>query len=405
MEGEMVQTFAPEQRLRGLIQARRPGWSLQQPFYTSEEVLRHDLDRVFRRYWLFGGFSLQLPHPGDYITMEIDQESIVIIRGDDGQARALYNVCRHRGSHLCTEPSGHVKKLVCPYHQWVYERDGRLAAARLMPDDFDRSAFGLHTAHLREVEGLIFVCLADEPPSFAAAERAYAPYLKPYALTRTKIAHYERYPLQANWKLLTENFRECYHCGSGHPEYCRAMIGASLTEPREAARAVREERMASWKAQGLPTEAVHFSPERWYHVSRYPFRPGFVTQSLDGRPVGLLLGELPGWDAGTWAIVNYPGFWLESGPDVVWCMRATPVTPTLTWLDQWWLVREDAAAGKDYDVERVTAFWHATGGQDWKLCEANQAGINSRRYAPGPYAPSESEVEVFIQWYLRSLAE
>jgi len=186
----MAPTVAPELDLRGLIDARRPGWSLEQPFYTSAAVLRYDLDRVFRRYWLFGGFSLQLPRPGDYVTMEIDNESIVIIRGDDGQARALYNVCRHRGSHLCTEASGHVKKLVCPYHQWVYERDGRLAAARLMPEEFDRSAFGLHAAHLREVEGLIFVSLADEPPSFDAAERAYAPYLKPYALARTKIAHH-----------------------------------------------------------------------------------------------------------------------------------------------------------------------------------------------------------------------
>ena len=102
-------------------------------------------------------------------------------------------------------------------------------------------------------------------------------------------------------------------------------------------------------------------------MTRYPFRPGFVTQSLDGQPVGLLLGDLPGWDVGTWALVNMPGFWLEAGPDVVWCMRATPVAPALTMLDLWWLVHADAVEGQDYDVERVTGFWHATGGQDGRV--------------------------------------
>jgi Rieske 2Fe-2S family protein len=392
-------------QLRALIQERRPGWSLAQPFYTGEEIFRLDLDRVFRRHWLFAGFSNQIPAPGDYVTVEIDGESIVVIRDDDGQANALFNVCRHRGSHLCTEPSGHVKKLVCPYHQWVYERDGALAAARMMPADFDRSAFGLHRAHLREVGGLIFLCLADDAPDFDPAERDYLPYLTPYALTRTKICHHERRDLHANWKLLVENSRECYHCGYGHPEYCRAVIGSSGTDSHEQVRAVREERSANWQRLGLETRVVDFTAERWHHATRYPYRPGFVTESLDGKPVGPLLGDLPDWDTGVFAIVQYPGFWLEAGPDVVWCMRATPVAPTRTLLDLWWLVREDAVEGVDYEVERVTGFWRTTGNQDWKLCEDNQAGILSRRYEPGPYAPAEGAVDLFIQWYLRQIAE
>jgi len=391
-------------RIDDLIAARRAGWSLDQPFYTDPAVFERDLERVFRRYWLFAGHSAQIPHPGDYFTYAIGDDSVIVLRGDDGQARALYNTCRHRGSAICTEPSGHVKKLVCPYHQWVYERDGALAAARFMPEDFDKSGFGLHRAPLREVEGLIFLSLADDPPDFDPVEQDYRPYLKPYGLTRAKICHRARYNLRTNWKLITENFRECYHCGGGHPEYCRAVIGASMKDSPEEMQAVWKERTEHWQRLGLETRAVHFTPDTWHHVTRYPFRPGFVSESLDGKPVAPLMGDLTDRDAGVFAIVQYPNFWLEASSDYCWTMRTTPLAPTRTLVDLAWLVREDAVEGVDYEVERVIAFWKATGEQDWKLCEDNQAGVHSSRYRPGPYAPCESGVETFIQWYLKQMA-
>lgn len=388
-----------------LIAVRQPGWSLAQPFYTDPAILDLDMARIFRRYWLFVGHSVQIPKPGDYFLYEIGGDSIIVIRGDDGQARALHNTCRHRGSLVCLEPSGHVKKFVCPYHQWVYERDGALASARFMPEDFDRSGFGLHRAHLREVEGLLFISLADDPPDFDPVERDYRPYLKPYGLTRAKICHTARYDLKTNWKLITENFRECYHCGGGHPEYCRAVIGASMRDSPEEIQAVWEDRRRHWQRLGLPTEPVRFTPDIWHHVSRYPFRPGWVSESLDGQPVAPLLGDLTDRDAGVFAIVQYPNFWLEASSDYCWTMRTTPLEPTRTRVDLAWLVREDAVEGVDYEVERVVAFWKATGEQDWQLCENNQAGVNSSRYQPGPYAPCESGVETFLLWYLRQLAE
>src|SRR5436190_1957262 len=124
--------------LKQLIARRRPGWSLEKPFYSDPGIFAADLERVFRRNWLFAGHTNRIPRPGDYFTHEFGGDPLVFIRGDDGEVRGLFNMCRHRGSRICLEAAGHVRTLVCPYHQWTYEKDGKLAAALSMPDDFDR---------------------------------------------------------------------------------------------------------------------------------------------------------------------------------------------------------------------------------------------------------------------------
>jgi Rieske 2Fe-2S family protein len=388
---------------KALLASRRPGWSLPQPFYTDEGVLRLDMEKIWRRYWLYVGHTSQITQPGDYFTYTLGSDSLLIIRDDSGQINALFNVCRHRGSLLCSEASGQVKKLVCPYHQWVYERDGALSSAKQMPDDFDKSQFGLHRAHVQVLEGLIFICLAANPPDFAPTARDYLAHLRPYELERTKVCFSKRYEVKANWKLITENFRECYHCPVGHPEYCRIVFGQGLPQTISRGEHVAE-RMQHYQRLGLETADVQFTPDIWYHCSRYPFAPGFTTQSLDGQPVAPLLGRLTDRDAGIFAIVQYPNFWLEASSDHVWIMRMTPLSATASEIALSWLVREEAVEGVDYQVERVRGFWSTTGEQDWKLCEDNQAGILSSRYEPGPYAPEESEVEKFVLWYLKQLA-
>src|SRR2546423_1682074 len=124
-----------------LLARRRPGWSLEQPFYTDPDIFALDLERVFRRNWLFAGHASRIPRPGDYFTHEFANDSLILIRGDDGQVHALFNMCRHRGSRICLDNSVTARKLVCPYHQRDYDNDGSLLSAKEMPDDFDRSAF------------------------------------------------------------------------------------------------------------------------------------------------------------------------------------------------------------------------------------------------------------------------
>ena len=135
-----------------LIAQCRPGWSLPAPFAADENDLSADIEQIWRRGWLFAGHTCEIPNPGDYFTVEVDTDSIIIIRGDDGAINGLYNVCRHRGSVLCKESAGHVGKIVCPYHQWVYARDGKLLSCRGMQEDLDRSQFGLHAVTLHGVK-------------------------------------------------------------------------------------------------------------------------------------------------------------------------------------------------------------------------------------------------------------
>src|SRR5262249_7746040 len=138
---------SPSHSIDALVAGCRKGWSLRREFYCDEAVYQLEIDRIWRQGWLFAGHSCQIPEPGDYFTLDLDTDSIVLIRADDGFVRALHNVCRHRGSLLVSEPCGHLRRFVCPYHQWVYDRDGALLACRGMHEDLDRSQFGLLPAH------------------------------------------------------------------------------------------------------------------------------------------------------------------------------------------------------------------------------------------------------------------
>lgn len=392
--------------LEDLIASQRAGWSLDRVFYTDEELHERDVERVFMKSWLYAGHVSQIPKPGDYFLYPITGESLIVIRGEDLRVRALFNVCRHRGSAICTEPRGHTTRLVCPYHQWAYRTDGTLAAARLMPE-IRKEDFGLARAEVRVCEGLIFVRLSDGPHGFEGFEREIGARLRVYDLERARVAHEVSYEVRANWKLVLENSRECYHCGKGHPQYCRAVAFAAAVDSEGAAEEDRKrsaEREPRLKEMGIVTEPVPYFAGSWYHSRRFSLREGFVTESLDGRSVAPLLGSLQERDIGGMAVVLLPNLLLEASSDYVMALRFTAASPLTTHAHVQWLVRGDAVEGRDYDLERLTAFWKLTCEQDWKLCEDNQAGVRSRRYQPGPYAPDEKGVRHFIQWYLSRLS-
>jgi Rieske 2Fe-2S family protein len=390
-----------------LLATRRPNMSLEQPFYTDQNVFDRDMEKIFMRYWLFAGHISRIPRPGDYFLFEIGNDCVIVIRVSDQEVAAFHNVCRHRGSVILKAPEGRANSLVCPYHHWVYKRDGTLAAARHMPDDFDKTGFGLTPVHLRVVEGLIFLCLAQDPPSFDPFAKDLAPRLQPYGLARTKICHTYRYTARSNWKLLAENSRECNHCPPAHPEYCRIVASANIDSPKvlEEDTAFAAECEARWAKIGLECRTIPFLADTWHLAAMMIFRKGFVSQSLDGQPVAPLLGSLPERLAGALAVVIYPTFWFEASSDYAMIQRFLPVSPTQTEIEMIWLVHEDAQEGVDYQVERVTAFWKATADQDRTICEDNQAGVNSSAYQPGPYAAVESEVEKFVCWYLSQVAD
>lgn len=401
-----------------MIARHKAGFSLEREFYSNESIYRADVERIWRRGWLFAAHTCEIPQAGDYVTMEVDTDSILIIRGEDGSVRALHNVCRHRGSLICTEAAGRVTRLVCPYHQWTYDRRGALIACRGMPEDFDKSSHGLQPVPTREIEGLIYLSLADEPPVFDAAHALLAGFAKPQGFTRAKVAKIVDYSVRANWKLVWENNRECFHCNVNHPQYIRANFdhyNADDTSPRvqkeiEAAVCRSEEK---WAAAGLAathkqTGMTPFPDAEnniWFSANRTPLVEGYVSETLNGQQVAPLMGDYPDPDVGTLRIRTLPNFWNHSSCDHAVSTRLLPSGPQLTQIRVTWLVHQDALEGKSYQLEKLLPFWQLTSEQDWEICERQQRGVNSSAYAPGPYSPfKEYNVESFVKWYLKMLA-
>ena len=157
--------------LETLLDSYRSGFSLDQQFYTDVGIFEQEWEYIWKKYWLFAGTTAEIPKAGDFFTYQLGKDSVIIIRGNGGEVYAHHNTCRHRGSLICLEASGHAAKLVCPYHQWVYDKDGSLLKARLMPEGFDTSSYGLHPVQVRVANGFIFVSLSDNPPDFSRFSR------------------------------------------------------------------------------------------------------------------------------------------------------------------------------------------------------------------------------------------
>jgi len=386
-----------------------PGYSLPAEYYLDPDVFALDLEQVFATTWLLVGAVAELPNAGDTLAWSVGRDSVLLTRDESGQISAHHNVCRHRGSRLRPDGGGSVRAVVCPYHQWTYGLDGALLAAPHMGTDFVRGKFGLQPVHLREMCGLLFVCFGEVAPPFDDALAAVAPQLGPHRLDHTKVAARCHYTVAANWKMLVENNRECYHCRINHPEFCQSNydVGGSGDTRRSAAYAATlAEHQQRWRALGLDAREVSFEGGGWFRVARLPLREGYLTESLSGRLVAPVLGDLMGTDVGSLRFITLPNSWSHANADYAMTTRLTPRRADCTDVDVTFLVRDDAVEGEDYDVDELTAVWIATSEQDWALCEQNYAGVQSRGYLPGPLSPvTEGSVAAFHQWYARSLAE
>lgn len=405
------------QQIGAYVTAHQPGFGLTRPFYHEDLIYQADLEAIWRRGWLFAGHTCEIPRPGDYFLYAIDTDSVIILRGDDGEIRAFYNVCRHRGSVICVQPAGNVKRFICPYHQWTYGRDGRLITFRGMQAGVDKAAYGLHPVHTREVEGLIFISLAEQPLDFEKVHQELAPVLRPQGLPRAKVAKIIDYDIFANWKLVWENNRECYHCNVSHPQYIKANFdhyNADDTTQYVAQKisAVTRRSKAKWAALNLQVtrEETGMTPfpdpenDIWYAANRTALVDGYVSESMDGKQVAPLMGDYQDADVGTMRVRTLPNFWNHSSCDHGVTVRLTPGGKYLTRARIYWLVDEKAEEGRDYQLEKLLPFWKLTGEQDWEICKNQQLGVNSRAYVPGPLSEyKEYNLDNFLRWYLRWL--
>lgn len=386
-----------------LLRSRRQGFSLQQPFYIDPDFHRLDLELIWYRDWLFVGHDCEVSKPGSFLTVQVGDYPVVVVRGRNGQLRAFHNSCRHRGSRVCTAEKGTAARLVCPYHQWTYDLDGSLIFARQMAEGFNRDEFGLKPVACESVAGYVFVCLAKEPADFAPFRALMEPYFEPHRLAEAKVAHASTIIEKGNWKLIWENNRECYHCAGNHPELCKTFPEApTVTGIADAEN--DPEMLAHWthcETAGLPSR-FRIDDRGQYRATRVPLLRDAVSYTTTGkRAVARSLSDGVASDRiGTLLLYHYPTTWNHVLGDHAITFRVLPISATETAVTTKWLVHRDAVEGVDYDLETLTHVWTETNDEDRRIVEENAFGIRSPAYEPGPYSElHEGGVIQFVDWY------
>lgn len=407
------------ERVQDLVARRTAGLSLEAPFYTDQDFFDADMKAIFARHWLFVAVDAEIPEAGDTTTVDFGPYSVIVLRDDDEEVRAFHNVCRHRGARLLDPGRAEVGNLVCPYHKWTYNLEGELMHAPSQAPDFDKSCFSLRSVHARSVAGLIFICLADEPPlDFDEVAATIEPYFLPHALKGAKVAHRTDLVENGNWKLVLENNRECYHC-DGHPELIAAYfpvfgldgdedVPPNLRTTYERYRKALAEMHEIYDRLGLPYEHIREVDTRTtgFRVQRDALDGAGESYTSDGTAACTkTLGDLPEKRLGYLSMHMQPNSWFHVVGDHAVTFSALPISPDKTLVRTTWLVHPDAEEGPDYDIGSLTKIWTATNDQDAALVARGQQGVTNPAYVPGPYAPSEHQVEAFVNWYVNRLEE
>jgi phenylpropionate dioxygenase-like ring-hydroxylating dioxygenase large terminal subunit len=406
-------TDAQTETMRRLIADVKIGYSFDQDFYVSDTVFKADMEHVISRKWIVAGHVSRIPNKGDYFLFKIGAEQIIVIRENEESVRAFFNVCRHRGSTICAAESGNAPRLVCPYHAWTFGLDGKLLAARLMPEDFNKAENSLFACHVRVFHGLIFINLSeDEPDDFDATFGDMGPILAYQGIDTARIAYAGSYPTTANWKLVVENFFECYHCVPSHPEFCSmhaaetlVAVGAGPSSGPAGAIADFTPKLRAWEeraaALGRPVGSIDETPDSSHLrlLMQRMNKEGWSSETQDGTAPAPLMGNRTAPDGGRMHLSFSPFSQIVADDHFAILFQFTPRGALETDVEMIWLVKGDATEDQ-VDIDKMTWGYHATTTQDKVITENNQAGIMSSRYRPGRYSDQEGSVMKFQKWYL-----
>ena len=349
-------------------------------YYADQSIYDIETESIFLKRWLYAGRASTIREPGQYFLLEVDTECVIVLRDGDGCVRAFHNVCRHRGTRLCVDPTGQFSKSIqCPYHAWTYALDGSLIGAPHMGEveNFDRADFPLHPVAVAEWGGGVFVSLDSHAAPF---ETAFAPMIgkfQRWELERLGVAHQIVYEVATNWKLVFQNYSECYHCPSLHPVLNR------LTPYRDSRNDLEEGPFL-----GGPMQMAD----------------GNESMTMTGGRCAAPFGGLSSEDRGlVYYYTVFPNMLLSLFPDYVLIHRLERLAPNRTRIVCDWLYHETAMQQPDFDPSGAIEFWNMTNNQDWAVSELSQRGISSRAYRPGPYSNLESMLAAWDREYLRSL--
>ena len=394
-------------------QLDKQGFAIDPYFYRSHVTYEAELEHIIFKSWLYAGHISQIAKNGDYFLFDIGEDSIIISRDNNGQIDAMHNICRLRDARVCEAPSGNRKAFICPYHGWAYGNDGHLKSAREMDqlEGFKCEDYALKKVRFVVFQGMIFINCDPDAADFVAPLENISRQLGAYDLENAKIAERKTYRINANWKLVLENYLECYHCSSSHRQYAKLH---TLEAPSEKVKPINQ---AMW-ARAEELTGVPGIADEYYgyyndaaafgacsYTSRYALYEGFKTGSRDGEPVAPLMGNMQGYDGGAGDFQMGPLTFMLNYPDHCVLYRFIPRSLTETDMELVWYVNGDAVEGTDYDAEKVAWLWHHTSLEDEYIIMRNSEGVNSRFFEPGPYHPEyESTLMEFISWYLKTLS-
>jgi Rieske 2Fe-2S family protein len=348
--------------------------------YHSREVFELEKERIFIRGWYCVGREEQLPQPGDFLTVEVADEAVMLMRGHDGTVRAFANVCRHRGTKLLEEPAGHLKSntVVCPYHAWAYSTEGRLVGTpNVQPaDGLDRDAYGLHPIALESWDGFLFLNLgAGASPLHEGLEKdpdeplAY----QRYRLDELRIGRSVTYEVEANWKIILDNYNECLHCPTVHPELVKIVP--------------------------LYRRGIVMDPNRT--DGGVSLDEGLYTFTLDGTSTLPQLPNLEEIDRRTYyGYAVFPNLMVNLFSTGAMAYTLLPRSPSHTTVVSDYLFRPETIDADGFDPSDVVDFLDLVSRQDWVVCERAQRGITSRFFDRGVYPPQDALLHRFAERYL-----
>jgi glycine betaine catabolism A len=340
--------------------------------YHSDEVLAWEREHFFAPSWVCAGRADELAEPGSQRAVEAGGTGILLIRGEDNQLRGFHNTCRHRGHELLVCGATTQRKVVqCPYHRWTYGLDGTFRGGPTMAlqPGFDKSDpdHSLRGAAVREWHGWVFVNASGDAPDFDTYVGNLDDLMAPYDPGRMFVGATHSYEIAANWKVIAENYHECYHCTEIHPELC---------------------------AVSSPTSGEGIQPTGLWVGGTMTLRDGVETMSLDGKSTGVRirgLDDAAAKDVGYYML--WPNVLISPHPDYVMTHRIEPLTPDKTFVECQWLFPPESTERADFDPAFAADFWDVTNRQDWNACEAVQRGSGGPGFRQGPF--SEQEVQVY----------
>jgi phenylpropionate dioxygenase-like ring-hydroxylating dioxygenase large terminal subunit len=348
--------------------------------YADPDIYDLEQERIFERSWFCIGREEEARSTGDYLVRDVGRETILAMRGKNGQLRAFYDVCRHRGSVLLDEPAGHLKgaAVVCPYHNWTYALDGELIGTPNVPasSGLDRASYGLREVRLDTWDGFVFVKLSDDPRTLLeqlAIEPDEPLAYDRYALGELRVAHRQTYEIVANWKIVHDNFNECLHCPGVHPELVK---------------------LVPMYRKGMVVD--HDRPDLGATLA-----DGAYTFTMSGTSDLPLLPNLTELDCRTyWGYSIFPNLMVNLVSTGVVTFTLYPKSATHTTLIAEYLYRPETIASEGFDCSDMIEFLDLVARQDWEVCERAQRGVGSKGFVQGVYPLADELLHRFAKRYI-----